>query len=171
MDGNAHFHWHFINQLHSLGFPSQTRAGQAELALAAVCGIALACDLHWLQAAADPPSLTLLTQVQRCGGVKPGVHEGGGCWQKAQAAGHTGRLWQQEEGSQRWLKVMCWEVSELELSLLLQNKLLDWDPSCPSVLLFSLAVYFVALLPGTWLPASCCCCTSFWKMGISSACP
>lgn len=59
----------------------------------------------------------------------------------------------------------------LELSLLLQNKLRDQDPSCSSVLLFSLAVYLVALLPGTLLPTSCCCSAGFWKMGISAACP
>lgn len=101
--------------------------------------------------------------------------ESPGCQARRQAVAAWGagdRTWQQEGGSQQWwLKVTCWEVSELELSLLLQNKLLDRDPSCPSVLLFSLAVYLVALLPGTLLSTSCSCSAGFWKMGISPACP
>lgn len=113
-----------------------------------VCGAALTCALHWLHiAAADPLSLTLLAQVQGCGGVRAGVvrgkDAGTGCQARGQAVAAWGvgdRTWQQEGGSQQWLKVTCWEVSELELSVLLQNKLLDWDPSCPSVLLFSLGV-------------------------------
>lgn len=102
------------------------------------------------------------------------VAESTGCQARRQpvaAWGAGGRTWQQEGGSQRWLKVTCWGVSGLELSLLLQNNLLDWDPSCPCVLLFSLGVYVVALLPGTLLPTSCCCSAGFWKMGISSVCP
>lgn len=49
------------------------------------------------------------------------------CRQAVAAWGAGDRTGQQEGGSQQWLKVTCWEVSELELSLLLQNKLCDQD--------------------------------------------
>lgn len=72
-----------------------------------------------------------------------------------------------QEGVSDGFQGTCWAVSELEL--LLQNKLFDRDPSWPSVLPFSLAVYLVVLLLGAWLPTGCCCSEGFWKMGIS--CP
>lgn len=56
--------------------------------------------------------------------------ESTGCQARRQAVAAWGagdRTEQQEGGSQQWLKVTCWEVSELELSLLLQNKLCDQD--------------------------------------------
>lgn len=68
-----------------------------------------------------------------------------------------------QEGVSEGFQGTWWEVSEL------QNKLFDRDPSCPSVLPFSLAVYLVVLLLGAWLPAGCCCSEGFWKTGIS--CP
>ena len=76
-----------------------------------------------------------------------------------------------QEGVSDGFHGTCWEVSELELLLLLQNKLLDRDPSCSSVLPFSLAVYLVVLLLGAWLPTGCCCSEGFWKTGISCARP
>lgn len=176
-------HWHFINQLHLLGFPGWTGEAKQSLGrhlLHSLWGCSHLRSSLAAHSSSRSPQSDLACPGARVWRGKSRSGEGEGCWHGlpgtragcgSGGGGAGDRTWQQEGGSQRWLKVTCWEVSKLELSVLLQNKLLDWDPSCPSVLLFSLGVYLVALLPGTLLPTSCCCSAGFWKMGISTACP